>query len=116
MLDFTIPSVAQIKDAQDLSIKNADQIVARVVGVPNADRTFENTLLALEEVSDLLERAHGRFGFMSFVAEAAETRDAADELRETLEKYEIELGFREDLYQAVTKFAASALAQALEGE
>ncbi len=116
MLDFTIPTVLQISDAQRLSIENADRIVSGIVGVPDSAKTFENTLLALEEVSDLLERAQGRFGFMSFVAEGADTRDAADELREGLEKYEIELGFREDLYQAVTKFAESAAAQALEGE
>ncbi len=116
MLDFTIPSVAQIRDTQQHSIENADRIVAAIVGVQDGAKTFENTLLALEEVSDLLERAHGRFGFMSFVAEAAETRDAADELREALEKYEIELGFREDLYQAVTNFAGTEAAQALEGE
>ena len=116
MLDFTVPTVAQIEAAHDQTIEAANTILAGIVDEIDSEQTFGNTLLALEDVSDLLERAQGRYGFMSFVAESDETRAAADELREALEKYEIELGFREDLYQAVTKFANSRPGQALQGE
>src|SRR5262249_18452643 len=83
---------------------------------PAAARTLANTLEPLEEIADTIEQVQGRCGFMSYVAEDAEVRAAADGLREALEKYEIELSYREDLYQAVQEFAATVEAKALEGE
>ncbi|MGE0056673.1 MAG: M3 family metallopeptidase [Dehalococcoidia bacterium] len=116
MIDFTVPSAAEIEAAQHRAIAQADAIVAGIVALQPGEHCFANTLLALEETSDLIEKVHGRYGFMSYVAGDAAVRGAADTLREALEKYEIELGFREDLYKAVTDFAETDEAQALTGE
>jgi thimet oligopeptidase len=116
MIDFTIPTVEAIKQAQDDAIAQADAIVAEIVALPKGSRTFVNTLLRLEDAADAIERAYGRYGFMGYVAEDAGVREAADALREASEKYEIELGFREDLYDAVQEYAATTEAAALEGE
>jgi thimet oligopeptidase len=43
-------------------------------------------------------------------------RAAGDSMREALEKFQIELGFREDLYAAVVEYASGAEAASLEGE
>src|SRR4029077_18006720 len=48
--------------------------------------------------------------------ESAEVRDAADAMREALQKYQIELAYRDDLYEAVQAYTASAEAKALAGE
>ena len=71
MIDFTVPSAAEIEAAQRRAVEQADAIVARVVALQPGEHSFANTLLALEEADDLIEKAHGRFGFMSYVAAGA---------------------------------------------
>jgi thimet oligopeptidase len=115
MTDFRVPTPAEIERAQQETLERADAIVAEVVAAKEHP-TFANTLLRLEDAGDLLEQAHGRYGFMSYVAEAKEAREAADTLREALEKYENELGFREDLYEAVVAFSRTPEAQSLTGD
>src|SRR5688572_15169017 len=116
MIDYTVPTPDAISQAQRDAIAACDSIVDEIVGVTADRRTFANTMTRLEDVYDLLERAQGRYGFMAYVAEDADVRAKADELREALEKYEIELGFRDDLYAAVMAYARSDEARALEGE
>jgi thimet oligopeptidase len=116
MIDFTVPTPDQIEKAQQDAIARADAIVAEVVAQPSGSRTFANTLLRLEDAADLTEQIYGRYGFMAYVAEDADVRAAADVMREALEKYEIELGFREDLYEAVLDYSRTPEAQALTGE
>jgi thimet oligopeptidase len=116
LVDYGVPTPAEIQRAEEDALARAAAIVAEVVAVPDADRTFANTLVHLEDALDILEQAQGRYGFMSYVAESAEVRAAADHLREALEKYEIELSFREDLYAAITAYQASPEAAALTGE
>jgi thimet oligopeptidase len=115
MIDYTVPTVAEIEAAQQNAIAQAEAIVDDVVAL-DEPRSFESTLLRLEDVYDVLEQAQGRYGFMGYVAEDAAVREAADALREALEKYEIELGFREDLYSAIVSFARMDHAQELTGE
>jgi len=115
-IDFGLPSAEQIEGARAAAISAADELVATVVAVPSGQRTFANTMLPLEDAADLVEKAQGRFGFMSYVAEEESVRTAADGLREALEKYEIELSFREDLFAAVQEYAGSTEAAALTGE
>ncbi|HXH22351.1 MAG TPA: M3 family metallopeptidase [Dehalococcoidia bacterium] len=116
MIDFRVPTAAEIRAAQSEAIEAANRVIDGMLAVPAGQRTFANTILPLEEAADLIERAHGRYGFMSYVAEDAEVRAAADVLREELEKFEIELGFREDVYRAVQEFARTPEAASLTGE
>jgi thimet oligopeptidase len=116
MIDFRLPTPADIEAAQAEAIAAAGRLVDAVVEVPASARTFSNTLQPLENAADVIERAQGRFGFMSYVAGNDEVRTAGDGMREALEKYEIELSFREDLFQAVQQYATSRDAAALSGE
>src|SRR5690348_15618160 len=116
MLDYRVPAPAEIDAAREQAIAGSEAIVTRLLSTADAERTFENTLLPLDEVRDLLDQASGRYGFMSYVAADAPVRDAADGLREALDKYGIDLGFREDLYAAVSAFARTPEAAALTGE
>src|SRR5687768_4197929 len=104
-IDFTVPTPEQIEQAQADAMAQADAIVAEIVALPPGAHTFANTLGRIEDAADLMEKAHGRYGFMGYVAGDEKVRLAADNLREALEKYEIELGFRQDLYEAVQAFA-----------
>lgn len=115
-IDYTVPAPAQIEAAQRDTIAACEAIVNGIVAVSAGERTFANTMLPIEDVYDLLEKAQGHYGFMGYVAEDADVRAAADNLREALEKYAIELGFRDNLYAAVMAFAQTDEAKALTGE
>ena len=116
MIDYTVPSADAVTAAQGETIATANAIVEGIIETPAGARTFEDTLGRLEDVFDLLEQAQGRYGFMSYVAPQDDVRAAADTLREALEKYEVELGFNEALYNAVLDYSRTDEAKHLTGE
>jgi len=116
MLNFTTPTPAEIEHARAAAMIESDRIVAAVVAVPHAARTFANTLAPLEDAGDLLHKVYGRHGFMRQVTTDAEVRAAAEACEEAIEKYGIELAFREDLYNAVKAYAGTTEAASLTGE
>ncbi len=116
MIDYRCPTPAEIERAQAETLAAAERIVTEIVQVADGERTYWNTLYRLEDVADLLLQAQGRYGFMFHVAEDPAVRAAAERLREALDKYSTELGFREDLYAAVSAYAATSEARALTGE
>jgi thimet oligopeptidase len=116
MLDFTTPTPAQIAEAQARTIAECDRIVASAVAVPDAERTFENTLLPLDDVADRLTTTYGRYAFMRQVTTDANVRAAAQACEEALDKYGIQLAFRDDVFAAVKAYTARDEAASLQGE
>ncbi|MCC6387240.1 MAG: Zn-dependent oligopeptidase [Dehalococcoidia bacterium] len=93
-----------------------DAAIAGIVAVPDGERTFANTMLALEDAADAVSRASGTFAFMAHVSPGDALRERAREWDQELDRYMVALGFREDLYEAVRAFAATPEAAALTGE
>ncbi|MBI1756930.1 MAG: Zn-dependent oligopeptidase [Fimbriimonas ginsengisoli] len=94
--------------------KRADAAVAAIVAIPDKDRTFENTLGALDDIGTRLDTETSVLIFMQFVSTDANARDTARESDEFLSNWQIELGKREDLYKAVKAYADTS--PKLEGE
>ena len=94
-----------------------DEAIAAIVATPAAERTFANTFVALESAADIVVQAIGRAtpSWRTSPTDDA-LRETAREWDEKLSKYAVELGFREDLYEAVKEYAATAEAAALAGE
>lgn len=115
-LDYRTTTPAEIARAQSEALGAAERIVAEVMAVPAGERTYANTLKRLEDVDDLLGRTFGRYGFLAYVSPDGDVRDAAEAMREAMEKFGIELAFREDIHAAVTTLAATPEAHALAGE
>src|SRR4029079_8278349 len=100
----------------EAAMRACDETVARVVATPTAGRTFANTFGALEDASDAIRQASGNYAFMAYVAADDALRETARDWDEKLSKYAVELGFREDLYDAVKEYASTTEAAALSGE
>jgi len=100
----------------EAAIRACDEAIAAIVAVPDGERTFANTFVALETAVDHIAQADGNYAFMSYVAEDDALRETAREWDERLSKYAVEIGFREDLYRAVKAYAGSAEAAQLTGE
>ena len=95
-------------------MQRAEAVVAEISAIPAHRHTFASTLLALDEIDNLLTEASGGYGFLSQVAPDAATRDAAHAWEERLDTFAIGLGFREEVYRAVLAFAETPEAQALD--
>lgn len=91
---------AKITDA----IKKADAGIAKIVAVPEGQRTFENTLVALDDVTTQLDTDTALFVFQQYVSTDANERDAARAADEALSNWGVALFKREDLYKAIKGF------------
>ena len=54
-----------------------DAAIAAIVALPAGERTFANTMLALEDATDEVSLASGAYAFMAHVAPDSALRDAA---------------------------------------
>lgn len=92
---------ASVKDA----LKRADAAVLKIVKIPAKQRTFDNTIGALDDISVRLDDDTSLFLFMQYVSTDANTRDASRAAEELVTNWSIDLGKREDLYNAAKQYA-----------
>ena len=113
--DYSSVSAAAIRTGCEASIARCDELLAEIAGV-EGERTFENTLLPLDEIHDVLGIAGGHYGFLSQVSPRDDVRETAFEYEQRLDQYASAIGFHEGVYEAVSAFAATDAARALKGE
>lgn len=112
--------VAAVASAQDVpkpiadALKKADASIAAIVAVPDGQRTFQNTLGALDDLSTVLEKDTSLFIFMENVANDPKVRDDARNADQAVSDWGTALGKREDLYKAIKAYADTR--PALTGE
>lgn len=113
-------AVASASLAQDVpkpitdALARADAEIAKIISIPTAERTFDNTLGALDGVSAQLDIDTSLLIFMQYVSTKADEREAARLADETVSNWAIDLGKREDLYLAIKSYADTN--PKLEGE
>ena len=111
--DWTGTDAEAIRRGVADAIDEAERRVDAIASVPDGARTFENTMLALDEIGDIIGQASGHFGFLAQVAADAELRAAAHEEEQRLDVFAAGLGFREELDRALKAYAARAETEAL---
>ena len=102
-----------IRSGVAAAIDEAERRVDAIASVPDGQRDFENTVLALDGISDLIGQASGQFGFLSQVAAEPALRSVAHEQEERLNVFASGLGFREEIDRALKAYATRAETQAL---
>lgn len=116
LVDFAQLTPDALRDACRSAMARCDDAIAAIVAVPDAERTYANTLLALEAATDHIGLASGAYAFMAYVSADDALRETAREVEQELDKYGVALSFREDLYHAVRAFAETDEAKGLTGE
>ncbi len=102
-----------ITQGVDSAMRAVEGLVDELVSVPDGRRTFENTVLPLDEISNVFTQASGRYGFLSQVSADQELRAAAHRQEERLNVFAAGLGFREDIDRALKAYATRAELEAL---
>ncbi|MCC6811810.1 MAG: Zn-dependent oligopeptidase [Deltaproteobacteria bacterium] len=82
--------------------------LSEIVAVPNDKRTFQNTVLAIENASTDYYDAVSRITFMKEVHEDPAVRAAAAKCEERSGKYLVNVGARKDLYLAMKAYLDDA--------
>lgn len=88
--------------------------IEAIVEIPDDQRTFENTMLALTEAYDLYGEETRPLGFLKNVSNDKDVRETIERLQQENAPYFAALGYREDIYRAIK--ALEALSPALDGE
>ncbi len=116
-LDFGFSEVTSdgITDGMDAALEQALQVLEDLVA-PTEDRTFDNTMLPLDRIADILSQANARYAFMGYVHPEKEVRSAAKAAEEKMETFGVEMVFRDDLNAAVREYSDTDEAASLEGE
>ncbi|HUG91808.1 MAG TPA: M3 family metallopeptidase, partial [Planctomycetaceae bacterium] len=96
------------------ALQQADYAVEQIVAVPDAKRSFNNTVRAIDDVVVRLRLDTDFLQFMAYVSPDAALRDKGQRAEEDVRNWLIGLTKREDLYRAVRTFADTK--PDLEGE
>lgn len=105
----------EVRAITDAAIAEADALVAASVAT-GGQGAFEAVLLPLDQAAARLAHAYAAAAFMARVHEDAAVRDAGQEAEERLDRWRVDLPFRDDVAATVGAFAATPGAAALEGE
>lgn len=87
------------------ALKKADTAVQKIVAVPNGQRTFDNTLGALDDLQVQLRLDTEFLQFMQYVSPDAELREAGQRAEQDVKNWAIALQQNEALFKAVKAYA-----------
>ncbi len=113
--DYSSVDSATVESTVEEALDRAEGLVARVVD-PDTPPTFDGVLGPLDDLADLLTRTFGMSGFCGYVHPDPDTREAGKKAETRLGSWASDLWFRDDLYRAVRRFAATDEASSLTGE
>jgi Zn-dependent oligopeptidase len=105
----------EVREITDAALAEADALVASVVATGGAG-SFESVLLPLDEADARLAAAYAAGAFMARVAVDEAVRDAGQAAEERLDRWRVDLPFREDVAATVFAFERGAAAADLDGE
>ena len=94
-------AVSPVADA----LAKADAAIEKIVAIPDAERTFENTLGAVDAMIVHLRLDTEFLQFMAYVSPDAALRQKGTQAEEDVRNWLIGLTKREDLYKAVKAYA-----------
>src|SRR4029079_17927673 len=113
--DFTNTTVESVRSAVTDALAEAERLIGQTVASVDAP-SFDATMRPLDLAGSAALVGYAQGAFMGYVHTDAEVREAGQAAEEAVQKWNVGLPFREDLYRAVRAFADTAEAAALEGE
>ncbi|HIE83911.1 MAG TPA: hypothetical protein EYQ00_08730, partial [Dehalococcoidia bacterium] len=93
-----------VQVAIDEAVRITNSIYQEVAEISDNDRTFENTVRPLDDVTNLLVETDGAFCFLAYVSDDEEMRQVAQQADEKLSAFQTLLGFRQDIYESVIAY------------
>ena len=105
----------EVRAATDAALAEAEALVAASIATAGAG-TVANVLLPLDEADARIMAGYATGAFMARVHVDPAVRDAGQVAEERLDRWRVDLPFRDDLAATIFAFAASSEAATLAGE
>ena len=109
---ITVPAFETAPDQIAATVRqtlaNGNAALDRIGRLAPAAVTFTNTFVALDDLDYQVGRASERLGLIEQTSASAAVRDAATEAIKQLSQWSVGIDYREDVYHALTAFAATA--------
>ena len=112
---FSDLSVDYIKEATESSIDEARESLDKLYNIPKEERTFDNTMLELDNIYDEASDVYGCVYLMGSVHPDDDIRNQALQSRSEFAKFFNEIELDENLYRAVKDYSESDEAKELSG-
>lgn len=113
--EFSALTPEHIYQATDQTLLECQLLVTSIVTIPSEERTFDNTLLEIDDIQALLMRPANPLYLMGSVHPDSIIRIAADSAVMRIELYINDLAINEQLFKAVKSFSQSNEAENLVG-
>ena len=113
--DFKNIKPGHITEGTDYVISKADFIKKEIVQIASTKRTYENTLVRIDDIYSVIESVWSPGYLMGSVHTSEEIRNEGLEASKKIENYITELSLNEDLYNAVVAYATYPEATSLKG-
>jgi thimet oligopeptidase len=113
-IDFKSLKPVHFRQATDSIIAHSNRKLQNLISGDAGDRTFDNTMLALDDLYDGITRIGSIAHLMQSTHTDSLMRVEALQCATDLEKYENELSLNEDLYKAVKAYAESGDAASMK--
>ena len=115
-ISFNTINRHSIDNGLEKTIKNANKQLAGIIKIPDKLRTLENTLIAIDDISNLLWRFGGPVYLMAYVHTDKALRDKCQKTISSLEAFSTGLFLNKKLYNALLLFSKLPEAKRLKGE
>lgn len=116
LYDFEHLNAEQIDYAAMYSENTATMLISTVSGVDSAKRTFENTMLAIDDIFNVLQKQQSVYELLVNTHTDKTVRDLTGKKLEHFTTLIDQLYLNEQLYRCVREYSASAQAKTLTGE
>lgn len=106
-IDFNSLTADHLKQAADSIMVSTKNKLAKIYTIEASDRTFDNTMLALDDIYNDVDRVASIIYLMQSTHPDSLVRNVALEQSTEIEKFTNEMSLDEDLYKAVKAYAAT---------
>lgn len=113
--DFNSLRPGHIERATRYVLQEADLILASILTIDDSERTFDNTLLPVDDLASVVESVWSPGYLMGSTHSSKDIRDEGMASSQKIQKYFTDLSLNEDLYNAVIAYSRSKEAQQLTG-
>ena len=113
--DFKNIKPGHIAEGTDYAISQADFIKNEIIQIASTERTYENTLVRIDDIYSVIESVWSPGYLMGSVHTSEKIRNEGLEASKKIENYITKLSLNEDLYNAVVAYVPTAEAKSLKG-
>ena len=113
-IDFANIQENDILQATEVVLRDADIIIEEILSIPDSMRSFENTLLRLDDLYNIISKVWNPLSLLSSVSNIEAIRTASDDSSLRIQKYYVELAANVALFKAVLAYSQTIEAQTLQ--